>query len=101
MAHELVVQLQRLGMASVLSLSKADSQLAFLSLVRPSAAVARVLPWACWPCHWPGTLPMADPHPVAGSLQMSRSRAEPSLELPALVTVAPHSLVVVATDTDM
>ena len=43
MAHELVVQLQRLGIEFVVSPYEADSQLAFLSLVRPAAAVAPVL----------------------------------------------------------
>ena len=50
MAHELVLQLQRLGIAFVVSPYEADSQLAFLSLVRPSAAKAPVLVWACWHC---------------------------------------------------
>ena len=43
MAHELVVQLQRLGIEFVVSPYEADSQLAFLSLVRPPADVAPAL----------------------------------------------------------
>ena len=42
MAQELIVQLQRLGIEFVVSPYEADSQLAFLSLVRPSSAVAPV-----------------------------------------------------------
>ena len=51
LAHELVVQLQRLDLEYIVSPYNADSQLTHLSLVRPSAAVAPVLPWACGLCH--------------------------------------------------
>ena len=47
MAHELLVQLQQLKTECDVSPYKADSQLAFLSVVRPSAAAAPVLLWAC------------------------------------------------------
>ncbi len=50
LAHELVVQLQRLDLEYIVSPYNADSQLTHLSLVRPSAAVAPVLPWACGLC---------------------------------------------------
>ena len=94
MAHELVVQLQLLGIDFIVSPYEADSQLAFLSLVRPSAAVAPVLLYRPVDLavtgqvrhNSSGTGNHGRPPPIAGTLPMSQAKPYPSSTWPCLLT---------------